>query len=39
VACANATFFGLMLGIAYFASGRDLLPLMIVHGMWDTAGM
>ncbi|HTA66382.1 MAG TPA: type II CAAX endopeptidase family protein [Xanthomonadaceae bacterium] len=36
VACAHAAFFGLMLGIAYLAGGRNLLPLMFVHGMWDT---
>jgi hypothetical protein len=39
VACANATFFGLMLGIAYLAAGRNLLPLIVVHGMWDTIGI
>jgi uncharacterized protein len=39
VACAHATFFGLMLGIAYFAGGRNLLPLIVVHGVWDTVGI
>jgi membrane protease YdiL (CAAX protease family) len=39
VACAHAAFFGLMLGIAYLVGGRNLLPLMVVHGVWDTVGI
>jgi hypothetical protein len=39
IACAQAAFFGLMLGIAYLAAGRNLLPLMVVHGVWDTVGI
>jgi len=39
VACAHAAFFGLMMGVAYLLSGRNLLPLMVVHGAWDTVGI
>jgi uncharacterized protein len=39
VACAHATFFGLILGIAYLAAGRNLWPLIVVHGVWDTVAI
>jgi uncharacterized protein len=39
VACSHATFFGLMLGIAYLAAGRNLWPLIVVHGVWDTVAI
>ena len=39
VACADAAFFGLVMGVAYLVGGRNLLPLMVVHGVWDTVGI
>ena len=31
-----ATLFGITHGIFYVISGRNLVPLIIVHGIWDT---
>lgn len=31
-----ATLFGITHGIFYVISGRNLLPLIVVHGIWDT---
>jgi hypothetical protein len=35
----SAGLFALVFGIGYLASGRNLWPLVIVHGVWNTLGI
>jgi hypothetical protein len=35
----SAAMFGLTHGIFYLVAGRNLLPLIAVHGMWDMIGI
>ncbi len=36
---ASATMFALASGIVYVLSGRNLWPMIVVHGVWNTVGI
>jgi membrane protease YdiL (CAAX protease family) len=38
-AFVHAAVFATVFGIAYFAAGRNLWPLILVHGIWNTIGV
>ena len=38
-ACAHAAYFALLMGLAYLAGGRNLWPLIMVHGIWNTVAI
>ena len=35
----SAGLFALLMGVAYLATGRNLWPLILVHGTWNTVGI
>lgn len=35
-ACVHAAMFALVMGAFYLLSGRNLWPLIVVHGIWDS---
>jgi uncharacterized protein len=39
LACVHATYFALLMGLAYLASGRTLWPGMAVHGTWNAVAI
>lgn len=39
LAFVSAALFGLAQGAFYLAAGRNLVPLMVVHGVWNTVGI
>jgi membrane protease YdiL (CAAX protease family) len=39
LAFVSATLFGIAQGVCYIAAGRNLLPLIVVHGVWNTVGI
>jgi uncharacterized protein len=38
-ALVHATVFALVIGCGYYAAGRNLWPLILVHGIWNTRGI